>query len=659
VIFNTEYFNTLDRGYYQSKGGLYVDTPIEKEPVVNLGPREIGSSEADIGQGTPLQKFDAAIRQGSAKVEFTFFGKGKSGGGQHTPESIGKIEREQIRELANVNNAKFSVHATPNIGGASGLTREGFSEEARMESYREISKAIEFAADASTGGAVVFHTGEWQRPIVDIKSGMFKEYPTEEKRSPVYVVDNRTGEIKAFRRDHRVFQPKFHTAETYGKETGKKFVGTKDKKNGFIVQADDWIDMEGNVIKHEWLFEKGKTDELFNRIPVWNKEKTNFMVEEKTFEDFETEAKKYNQDPGVFFMKSQTANQVLQYKGNSLFHGAQYDQLTEKFNALQESLDFYNKLDENTPDDEKWRLMTEKRLVPNGLGAPKNIPIKEYLQEEVKEVKDRMRHIHESSASADAMAIQAQRQMEEFVTLEQFGMKKTAETISDLGIKAMIVSKKRKADLKEDIYIAPESFMPQMYGSHPDEIRDVIETSRKAMAETLQRQGYGRDEAKDLAKRHIKATLDTGHFNMWRKYMQPKEGEKPEDAEKRFEKWYLDETEKLAKDGIVGHIHLTDNFGYDDEHVTPGQGNVPIKEFMKRMEKAGMKDFIVERGGDNPDAMWHFLSDMGSPIYGLKNRMNFSQVRHGSFGYAAPANYIVGAYAPSNEWRLWSEVPLE
>jgi cell division protein FtsW (lipid II flippase) len=31
----------------------------------------------------------------------------------------------------------------------------------------------------------------------------------------------------------------------------------------------------------------------------------------------------------------------------------------------------------------------------------------------------------------------------------------------------------------------------------------------------------------------------------------------------------------------------------------------------------------------------------------------------GAAGYRAPPNYIVGGYAPSNEWKLWSEVPLE
>ena len=58
----------------------------------------------------------------------------------------------------------------------------------------------------------------------------------------------------------------------------------------------------------------------------------------------------------------------------------------------------------------------------------------------------------------------------------------------------------------------------------------------------------------------------------------------------------LDQAERLVNEGYVGHIHLTDNMGFDDEHLTPGQGNVPMKEFLRRMEKAGIKDIIVEPG---------------------------------------------------------------
>src|SRR5689334_3007333 len=114
---------------------------------------------------------------------------------------------------------------------------------------------------------------------------------------------------------------------------------------------------------------------------------------------------------------------------------------------------------------------------------------------------------------------------------------------------------------------------------------------------------------------------------------------------------------------ILGHIHLTDNWGYDDEHLTPGQGNAPTKEAFKMLEKAGFKDFITEVGSFNANTILpDTLAELGSPNY-MSGRgmpgMSFGRTRHGHFGMNAPPNYIVGGYAPSNDFRLWSEVPLE
>jgi len=664
MIFNTEYYSTLDKGFYH-KGpddltAREIAFPEPNEQVTNLTMREIGSSEADIGNGTPLQHIQAAIRQGSAKVEFTFFGSGKSGGNQHTPESVGRIERQQIREMANLNDIKFSTHASTGIHGVAGLTKEGFSEEARNQAMREINKAIEFAADASTGGAIVFHTGEWQRPLSDVSKGNFKAYHEEAERAPMMVVDKKTGDITALRKDQTVFEPKFYTAKDYEKVLNKKLVGTIDANEKCKIEADDWVDMNGNVIKKEWLRDPGKMEKLFNRVPVFNKDKTNFEVVEKSFSDYEKEAKNLGMDPEVLFVKSQIANQVLQAKGQSLFHAKYYEMHKEQRDALRKALDFYQKLENSIPEDEKWKIMVQKGIVDHGLAPPKNMMPSEYLREQLKRAEDELRYTHESSASADAQAQKALQQMNRIVPLKEFGLERSTTSIAEAGMNAMVATQKNKDKLRESLFVAPESWLPQMYGSHPDEMRTLVEQSRKKMASMLVNKGYSENEAKAKSKEHIKATLDTGHFNTWRRYFQAKPGESPEDAEKRFDKWYLDETEKLAKDGIIGHIHLTDNFGYDDEHVTPGQGTIPLKEFMKRMEKAGIKDFIVERGSDNPMAMWETLSELGSPLYAVgKRRFNVSHIRNAHFGYSAPANYIAGAYNPNNEWRIWSEVPLE
>lgn len=168
---------------------------------------------------------------------------------------------------------------------------------------------------------------------------------------------------------------------------------------------------------------------------------------------------------------------------------------------------------------------------------------------------------------------------------------------------------------------------------------------------------------------------------MWRQHFNPGEVTNPEEKDPRkrtykfkyktkeerdkaFDKWMLKEAEGLVKDGYIGHVHLSDNFGFDDEHLTPGQGNVPMKKFLKRMEKIGMKDMIIEPGSFNPKTSFtDTLALVGSPVYGVGRSVpwqpRFHQINHGHFGYNAPPMFTGGQYVPSNDWRPWSEIPLE
>jgi hypothetical protein len=408
---------------------------------------------------------------------------------------------------------------------------------------------------------------------------------------------------------------------------------------------------------------------LFDRVPVWNSAKTNFDVEKKDFNKFKEEAERLSEKlgkeiaPEVLIFKSRRADEVSQSKGSSLFYGRNYEHTKKLRDAAEKALTFYTKLEDNIPDREKWGMMMKDPSIGNylhGLVPPGDILPSEYLKMKVKEYADEMRHIHESSATSDARAQMAMDRMNRVETVENYGLKKTAETLSSLGLKAYKYSQEHEKELAESIYVAPENWDIKEYGSHPDEMRKIIKASRKAMAEQLMVEGLSEDEAQKKAKEHIKATVDIGHFNTWRSRFEPTEGESTKDRDKRFNKWLLDETQKLAKEGIIGHIHLSDNFGYDDEHLTPGEGNVPMKDFIKNMEDAGLKDFIVESGSFNamtslPDT-WAM---MGSPIYGTNRLPSFRGVHQQHFGYHNPAMYIVGAYAPSNEWHLWSEVPLE
>lgn len=673
AVFNSNgYYHALD----QFKGED-IQAPIEvdgEEWQSTLGPKAIGTSANPFQH--QIQALSARIREGASRVELNLPGAGKSSAQSPSAEAYGERERRDMREMARAAGIKTSTHATFQRQGLSGLGERGFSDEMRYQNIKEVKKAIQFAAQATTGGAVVFHTGEWQRPISEtwgkgkdelVKDAEFKAFDEEEDRAVFYMVDKRTGNfVSAISKDKELFRPVYLTAQDIAPDK----IGKVDPLKGKPLEPDDFVDVDGN-----WIDEK-KPERLFERVPKWNKERTNFEVEPIDWKKIVAETDRYNTKndthltPEEMFVRIEVENQILQFKGSSLFYAQRYEE--EKYTAdkLREALDFYQRLDDNLPKEEKWKIMTQ-RLPSTNLayregvipGEPETMV--ESIKRELKEMQDRMRHVHEASSAADANAADRQRMLDNIVTAKDYGLKKSTQSIAELGLYAYDYTKKHDEQLEDPVYIAPENWQMTQYGGHPSELIELIKKSRNTMIERLQKErGKSEAEAKKLASQHIKSTVDIGHLNLWRQHFQAKDGESEEERDKRFNKWAIKWTKKMVDEGILGHFHVADNFGWDDEHVTPGEGNAPIREFIAELEKAGYKDFIVEPGSFNSDrAMLDTMKHVGSPIYStfVPNMWNprMGDVRWGHFGYTAPSNYIVGAYSPSNEWKLWSEVPLE
>jgi sugar phosphate isomerase/epimerase len=681
---NNDYF-LMDR-----YGGGAVIEPMVKEDE-NAVREALNFTTADIGTTTnpmanTLQSVKSRIMEGAGRLEFEFIGKGKGNSQSPTPESFGTPERTDMKELLTINNIHASVHAAVHGESLAGFGRGGFTGAQREEALREIKRAIDFAGDVTHGGAVVFHLSEWQRPLTyagkrtmeSEHKWMFKGYDSEEKDSVLYLVDKRTGKfIEDIQKDKEVYEPVYRTVvddDRTSRMVGKMVrvkTGEDEKGNpvyaNHVVAKDDWVTVTGQVIPK---FTKD-IDLLFERMPEWNTDKTNFKVHKLDWNEFVRRAEDWNKNnpddqvtPEKLFARTEFENQVLQHKGSSLYHARSYDDLLDRQSKLLKAIDLYKAYENDLPPEALERI---KELVPEGkfIVGERKLPT-EILTDELKKINNDMRHIHESSAAADARAQQFSDVIKNMQTAEEYGLQKTAESIASVGMMAMEETRRKK--LKDPLYAAPENYDQHLYGSHPTEMRKIIEESRKKMAENILREkrAGSQEEALRMAKEHIKGTLDIGHMNMWRQYFDPVDSKGNaiyktfEEREKAFEKWLMTETEKLVKDGIVGHIHLTDNFGYGDEHVTPGQGNVPMKEFMKRLQKHGMKDIIVEPGSYNaitsfPDT----LSLIGSPIYGVGRLPRFNQVQQRHFGYNAPGFFIAGAYVPSNDWRPWTEVPLE
>ncbi len=634
------YYNAMDR-----------ERPYERNTYIS----DVGAAANPMQHQTEALK--ARIFEGVNVTEFGFMGKGKGNREQFTPESFGKRERQDMRELLEYNKVTATTHASPGAGPLSGFSNRGFDDGQREDTLNEINKAIHFASEASTGGAIVVHTGEWQRPISESfgKKG-FRGYPDEEKRASILLADKRTGEfITDIRKDEILYEPEYET-----------------DKNG------NWVDINGKVIPRDASVER-----LFQRVPKWNPDGTDFKVKSVEWPELERRAEEWNKEhpdekrtPAEMFARIRLENQILQAKGSSLFHAQYYEQHKEKRDAAMKALKIYEQIEKTTDEKEKWRLKQQIDNLYGGVGeiirrvvpADAKYPT-EYLKKMIKEEEDSMRFIHESSASADAQAKQLQEKLKNLATIEDVGITRTTDTIARAAVYAMEQTRKHP-EIQEPLFVAPEAYDPKLYGTHPEEIRKIITDSRKQMTKELMgpRYNYSKEKANETAKKHIKATFDIGHINEWRRYFERKPGESLEQLDKRFNKWAVKQAKDLAKDGIIGHIHVSDNFGFSDEHLTPGDGNAPIKEFVEEMKKAGLKKFLVETGSFNPTTAlsdtWSFL---GSPVYSIHVPgvpHTWTDIRHSYFGRTAKPYYIVGEFGKtiSDDYAggpFWTGMPLE
>ncbi len=680
----TDYFGAMDRPSYfvtldeQAPIHTYQPSNAQGVPQSTLTPRELGATLNPMQN--QLQALQAKIREGASKMEFEFMGRQKGNSQQSTPESYGKEEREMMRALAQLNDIRTSTHATPQVSGLAGFGERGFNKAQQHATIHEVQRAIDFAKDASTGGAVVLHTGEWQRPISTYygEKGRneqmgFSAYDDEDLKAELLVVDKETGQfIQGISKDKKIFVPQWHTAQSlFGYDSEQE--GTDVEGNPTIIRPDDYIDQYGRKI------DETNINQLFRRVPVYNEYDENkgdvrFATREMGWEELEEETRRYNEKynasltPEKYFAQQQLDTQILQAKGQSLYYLQQYNTYKEEFEALRTAYDFYNKLDESLSDEEKWQIMMQ-RMPGRGSGReyvrPITESIPEYLKRQLQEAELSMRHIHQSSSSADAQAADLLLRRENIVSMEEYGLKETGKALAKLAEEAMDKSKEarkmRHPDEKwEDLFIAPENWHPNEYGSHPDELLKIVRAGREEFVKRLKdNRQMDEEQAKELAEKHIKTTFDIGHLNMWRSMMKREKGESEEQFQERFNKWVFGHLEKLHKEKAIGHLHLTDNFGYNDEHLHIGQGNAPVKEFVKWMEERGYTDFIIEAGSFNPQTIvpdaWSYL--------GASHARNFaSQFPQGRIGvgarYQAP-NSIVGSYVPSNEWTLWTGIPLE
>lgn len=648
----SSYQSPMDRDY----GKANLDDSSTND--VGIGVDEVGMSVPMGIAAANVQGVSAKIRAGAGNLEIGFPGAVRGNRNAMTPGMFGKEQRQAMKELSEVNEVNLTTHASYSIMGLAGQDQQGnFSEDQRKMTVDEVRRAIDFAADATQGGSVVVHTGEFQRPVSEQpwakKDGkyQFKMHEHEPEEAVVRVVDDRTGQImQTVRKSQKVSRP----------------VWLRNERG-------EYVDYDGNPVDRA------------NRVPEFDPEKGRFKVKPQGWDEFISEAKELNQEfkqkhgrdpygneiitPEEAFIRATLETNAANSRGWALYYSRDFEDNLERIKKLKKAKEVYEKLEKATDPDEKWRLKHIAQRFSDFVPPESKYPT-EMINKQINDLNQHIEQAKEAAASQEAQARDAMETMDHIKTSEKYALDRSFESYAEAGMHAWNETKRHK-DLKKPIMITMENIFPESYGSHPEELKTLITGSRTKMANMLKQKGMSENEAKKAAETHIKATIDTGHMNMWRKYWQGDPKKSVEENERAFNKWMLKNVEDLAKKKMIGNVHLTDNYGYQDEHLSPGQGNTPVKEVAQILKKHGYEDALtVEPGADASTDLSDFHGLMktwklfGSPVYSAHvstapQQKRWGDVQYSYFGQAAPPYFVFGSYSPSQDWTLWSQAPLE
>lgn len=484
-------------------------------------------------------------------------------------ESIPRQQFDEIKALLKLSGVDVSMHAPINGMDPAGASDQGFSEEKRATAERRFFGALQAASILSPdkGINVVVHSavsggeeggyGSVYKPGDESKG---------EKRfhvSQMGVVDKDTGKFLGQIKEEQEY--KFDRPEDFGKKGTKENPEEKLKdlnkrqwkQNLFdIKQTRQQMDMEtyrnadSSVLPGLYEMEKEQGGLDINKLDERQK---------KTLKNIQD---------------SQILMDMAKDKFDNAFAKA-YEYGTEKQKEELHSLanDFKKNMSNYNPE----RLL-----------------YREKYKEELDNAVIKLGKITEEKSPTL------------LISAEDYAKDESSKTFGNLAWKSF--NDLGKGDANKTPVLAIENLYTGNANATAEDLKYIIENSRKNFVKKAIEKGMDERDAKKTAEKIIGATWDVGHLNMFKR-----EGFTDKD---------LIEQTKTIKE-YVRHVHLTDNFGYADTHLAPGMGNVPFKEILKELEKTGrlneMKK-VIEAGGILTNQLGNSqlkptMEAFGTPLY--------------------------------------------
>jgi len=584
------------KNYESFYSGGYSSLNSESSPYVGFRlPQNMFGSTTSIQTANQVNEVASRIREGVKNVEVS----------QVNPDTFDQIPKQQfeeIRALAKMSGVKASVHA-PIIDPVGFHENRWLGEEAREDAERRFWSVIQKSKELDPDGniPIVIHStgglpGTEFRPDKNIEPG--EEGRFHEKR------------IIAFNKESKQLVPLEEETKFYPNKDLSKGGTLMDVESSLAsANATEWENKLTNLA----TFQK-HANEIIGDAPLMLGDFAKKELSESTLKELAS-----SPEQAQAYSKLQQADVFLsnvRLNFNGLFDKAYSYGTEEQKQELKKLADEISKKQEE---------------------IQKNVlrPVESsHLYSEAIQKLGQITHAVKDKNSGEIYSGVPQ----VFVRAEDFAREKSAETFGNLAWKSY-EEYKDKAPV-----LAIENMYQGMAFSRAEDLKELVEDSRKKFVENAKKQGMSESVAKKKAEEILGVTWDVGHLNMIKK-----SGFKDEDV--------VEQTKKIAK--LVRHVHLTDNFGYSDSHLAPGMGNVPFKKILEQLEKTGRLDemrAIIEAPtlvnpnlGLKMSPLKWTMGAFSSPIYGAKMAPYWNQVENMQGGYFG----FPMAYLPEKHFSMY------
>src|SRR3989344_3099028 len=516
-------------------------------------------------------------------------------------DSVPKQHFDEMRRMSKLTGANINIHAPAQMDLA-GFSREGWSESNRKGVEESMKHMIDRGADLGDNTVVNFHSSggipafEWQK-----ERALGEEKIPEEEKRKIFVIDRVDPR-------HQIMPLEYEEKEYFG---GPEIWSPERRRENINMTTWDQERLQLFNYEKEKREIKDSIQILQSQIaPLEEGDKKGVLTEkeEEMFED--SKRKLYVMDDHIKQLNSHIESQLqdvhdkfVRFVDNrrkkefEIKYGKEYKDLLDLSRKEKEEMDKIKEFEKGKIKDIEGRYGHDyKRAEPELKGF---IEEREKMIENLKKIsvnRDRLLNI-----------IQEMPAPERFVPTDEFAREKLSETVANSAVYAY-----NKYKDKGPI-ISVENVFPDWTLGRAESLKKAVEESREKFAEKLHNEkNISMEKAKEISKKLIGATWDVGHITQLRKF-----GYSNEDIAK--------EAEKIAP--VVKHIHVTDNFGFSDSHLAPGQGTVPIREQLEKLKKGLGEEYdkvahIVESGGFasqfKQSPRLQELEYFNSPLYDIK-----------------------------------------